>query len=78
VGLRVNEGKSKYMEVTTRPTDQEAYKLMNYEFDCGNEFKHLGTLVTNINRITAEINHRTGIANRCYHGLKDMFKSRCL
>jgi hypothetical protein len=28
--------------------------------------------------ISAEINHRIGIANRCDHGMKDMLKSRYL
>jgi hypothetical protein len=33
---------------------------------------------TNINRITAEINDRIGILNRCYQRLKDMLKTRHL
>jgi hypothetical protein len=53
MGLRVNEGKTEYMEVTTRPTNQKVLKVKNYEFECVNEFKYLGTLVTNNNRITA-------------------------
>jgi hypothetical protein len=43
---------------------------MNYEFECVKELKYSGTTVTNSNRITAEINHRIGTGNRCYHGLK--------
>jgi hypothetical protein len=42
MALRVNEGKPKYMEVT-RPTGQKMFQVMNYEFDCVNEFKYLGT-----------------------------------
>jgi hypothetical protein len=75
MGLRVNEGKTKYMEVTTRPANQKVLKVKNCEFECVNGFKYLGTLVTSNNRITAEINHRNGIANRCYHGMKHMLKS---
>jgi hypothetical protein len=78
MGLRVNEGKTKYMEVITRPTNQKVLKVKNYEFECVNEFKCLGTLVTNNNRISAKINHRIEIANCCYHGMKDMLKSRYL
>jgi hypothetical protein len=66
------------MDVTTRPTNQKVLKVKNYEFERVNEFKYLETLVTNNNRISAEINHRIGIANRCYHGMKDMLKSRYL
>jgi hypothetical protein len=78
MGLRINEGRPKYMEVTTWPTDQNMFKAMNFESECGHEFKYLGTLVTNNNRITAEINHRIGISNRYYHRLKDMLISRYL
>jgi hypothetical protein len=63
MGLRVIEGKTKYIEVTTRPTNQKVLKVKNYEFECVNECKYLGTLVTNNNRISAEIYHRIGIAN---------------
>jgi hypothetical protein len=49
-----------YMEVTTRPTGQKVFKVINYEFQCVNEFKYLGTLVTNNTQVTAEINHRIG------------------
>jgi hypothetical protein len=45
-----------YMEVT-RPAGQKVFKIMNYEFQCVNKFKYLGTLVTNNNQVTAEINH---------------------
>jgi hypothetical protein len=65
--LRVNEVRNKYMEVTTRPTGQKVFKVMNYESDCVKEFKYPGTQVRNSKRITAEINHRIGTANRCYH-----------
>jgi hypothetical protein len=53
-------------------------KVKNYVFECVNEFKYLGTLVTNNNRISAEINHRIRIANRCYHGMKDTLRTRHL
>jgi hypothetical protein len=78
MGLRVNEGQTEYMEVTTRPTNRKVLRVKNYEFECVNEFKYLGTLVTNNNRISPEINHRIGIANRCYNGMKDILKSRYL
>jgi hypothetical protein len=65
------------MEVT-RHTRQKMCKMMNYQFECVNEFKYLGTLVTNNNQIIAKINHRIEIANRCYHRLKDTLNSRYL
>jgi hypothetical protein len=78
MGLRISEVKTKYMEETIRPTNQKVLKVKNYEFECVNEFKYLGTPVTSNNRISAEINHRIGIANRCYHRMKHMLKSRYL
>jgi hypothetical protein len=51
---------------------------MNYEFQCVNDLKYQGILVTNSTRIAAEINDRIGISSRCYDGLKDMLKSRYL
>jgi hypothetical protein len=76
MGLWANEGKTKYMEVTTRPTGQKIFKVINYDLECVNEFKYLGTLVANSHRITAEIDHRVGTVNRCYHRMKDMLISR--
>jgi hypothetical protein len=73
MGLRINEGKTKSIEVTI---GQQMFKVMNYESEWVNEFKYLGTLVTNSNGITAEINHGIGIASHCYPGPKDMLKSR--
>jgi hypothetical protein len=61
------------MEVTTRPRDQNVFKVMNHKFKCVNEFKYLGM---NSNQITADINPSTGTANRCYHRLEVMLKSK--
>jgi hypothetical protein len=58
MGLQINEEKPKYMEVITWPTGLNEFKAMSFESECGNEFKYLGTLVTNSNRITAEGNSK--------------------
>jgi hypothetical protein len=55
MGLRVSEGKPKYVEVTRRPVSQKIFKATNYDVECVKEFKHLGTQVMNSNRIIAEI-----------------------
>jgi hypothetical protein len=75
MGLLTNEGKTKYMEVT-RPEGQKVFQVMNHAFELVNDFKYLGTLVTNSSQMTAEINHGIRIANRRCHGLKDSLKSR--
>jgi hypothetical protein len=66
------------IEITTRLTGLKGFKSMNYESQYVNDFKYRGTLVTNSNRISAEMNHRIGIASHSYNGLKDMLKSRYL
>jgi hypothetical protein len=43
------------------------------------EFKYLGSLISNNNNsITAEINHRILLGNRCYYGLRNLLQSRLL
>jgi hypothetical protein len=66
------------MEVIIRTTGQKLFKVTYSEPECMKEIDHLGKPVTNISRVTAEISHRTGKANLCYHRLKDMLKSRYL
>jgi phosphohistidine swiveling domain-containing protein len=47
--------KKKYMEVTRKPTNNEMLKFDDQEYERVKEFKYLGTIVTEDNDITTEI-----------------------
>jgi hypothetical protein len=75
VGLKVNEEKKKFMQETKRPITSE---IGSYDFEIVQEFKYLGTIVTNDNNMDKELRNRIILANKCYHGLKGKFKSHFL
>jgi len=69
IGLEVNADKSKYMVMSR---DQNAgqihsVRIGNSTFDRVEEFKYLGTTVTNQNSIAEEIKSRLKSGNACYH-----------
>jgi sorting nexin-29 len=70
MGLNINEEKTKYMEITTKPTKNKYLNVGNYRFEKVTEFKYLGTIIFYDNNLDIEIHHRLLLANRCYHGLK--------
>jgi sorting nexin-29 len=63
IGLRVNESKTKYMEITCKPNKMQYLIVDNYKFEKVNEFKYLGMLITANNNLTQEINHRLLLIN---------------
>jgi hypothetical protein len=75
MGLKINETKTKYMEITTKPTRLEFLAVGNYKFEKVTELKYLGTLITSNNNMSSEIHHRLLMANRCYYGLKNQLRS---
>jgi hypothetical protein len=58
------------MHVTKRP-------IGSYNYETVQEFKHLGTTVTNDNSMDKVLRNRIILANKCYHGL-GKFKSHFL
>ena len=44
--LKINEGKTKYMEVIVNPTNTKCLKAGNYTFWKVSEFKYVGTSIT--------------------------------
>jgi hypothetical protein len=75
MGLNKNEEKTKYMEITAKPTKNKYLNVGNYRFVKVTEFKYLGTMISYDNSLDIEIHHRLLLANRCYHGLKKQIKS---
>jgi hypothetical protein len=81
VGLEVNAEKSKYVLV---PPHQNARQ--NHDIKIGNrfffenveQFRYLGTPVTNQNLIQEEIKRIMNSCNACYHSVQNILSSRLL
>jgi len=76
-GLEVNGDKTKY---TVMSRDQNAgqrhnIKIDNSYFESLEEFKYLGTTLTNQNSIQEEIKSRVKSGNACYHLVQNFLSS---
>jgi len=79
-GLEVSADKSKYMVVSR---DQNAARIHsaridNSTFEREEEFKYLGTTLTNQNSIAEEIKSRLQSGNACYHSVQNLLSSMLL
>jgi hypothetical protein len=79
-GLEVNADRTKYM-VTSR--DQNAggnhsIKIDNSFFEKLEEFKYLGTILTDQNSIQEEVKNRLKLGNACYHSVQNLLSSSLL
>jgi len=79
-GLEVNAHKTKYMTVSR---DQNAGRIHNMKIDNSfiervEEFKYLGTTLTNQNSIQEEIKSRLKLGNACYYLVQNLLSSRLL
>ena len=80
IGLEVSAVKTKYMVVSR---DQNAgrnhsVRIDNSTFERVEEFKYLGTTLTNQNSILEEIKSRLRSGNDCYHSVQNLLSSRLL
>jgi len=80
IGLEVNAHKIKYM---TMSRDQNAGRIHIMKTDNGSierveEFKYLGTTLTNQNSIQEEIKSRLKLGNACYYSVQNLLSSRLL
>ena len=78
--LKVNADKTKYMVMAR---DQNAGRIHrvrtdNSTFESVEEFKHLGTTLTNQNSIAEEIKSRLKSGNVCYQSVHNLLSSRLL
>ena len=79
VGLKLNEGKTKYM-ISSRSVQQVGQNV-NFDgtcFECVREFIYLGTQVNNTNDLGEEVSRRITLANRCLFGLGRILRSKLL
>ena len=80
IGLEVNADKTKYMVMSR---DQNAGRIHsvwidNSTFEGVEDFKYLGTTLTNQNSIAEEIKSRFKSGNACYHSVQNLLSSRLL
>ena len=80
IGLDLNADKTKYM-VTSR--DRNAGRSHSVKIDSSSierveEFKYLGTTITDQYSIQEEIQSRLKLGNACYHSVQNLLSSRLL
>jgi hypothetical protein len=80
VGLQCNEGKTAYMCVDRRKLHQPAniLNIGRFNFNKVQQFKYLGTIVTENNDVAKEVAARIQTVNKCYYGLAKILGSRVL
>jgi hypothetical protein len=80
IGLEVNAEKTKYMVMSRdHNAGQNGYiQIGNKSFETAEQFKYLGTTLTNQNIIHAEIKSRLKSGNVCYHSVQNLLSSSLL
>jgi sorting nexin-29 len=74
IGLEVNADNTKYM-VMCRDRNagrDDSVKIDNSSIERVEEFKYLGTTLTNQNSIQEEIKSRLKLGNACYHSVQNL------
>ena len=80
IGLEVSADKTKYMVMSR---DQNAGRIHSVRINSSTsenveEFKYLGTTLTNQNSITEEIKSGLKLGNACYHSAQNLLSYRLL
>jgi hypothetical protein len=79
-GVEVSADKTKYMVVSRYQNAgrNHSVRIDNSTFERVEEFKYLGTTLTNQNSIQEEIKSRLRSGNACYHSVQNLLYSRLL
>jgi len=80
IGLEVNAHKTKYMTVSRDQNSGRIHsmKIVNSSFESVEEFKYVGTTLTNQNSIQEEIKSSLKLGNACYYSVQNLLSSRLL
>lgn len=78
MGLTINEDKTKFMEIPTSTGNYPPFCVNDHIFERVSDFKYLGTVINDQNKLKAEINNRIKSANKCFFGLKKQLRSRLI
>ena len=80
IGLEVNADKTKYMVMSREQTARRSHtmRIDNRSFERVEQFKYLGTTLTNQNSIQEEIKSRLKLGNACYHSVQNLLSSSLL
>ena len=79
IGLEVNADKIKYIVMSRDEYAGRIHsvRIDNSTFDRVEDFKYLGTTLTNQNSIAEEIKSRLNSGNACYHSVQNLFLLCC-
>ena len=78
IGLRINQEKSKVMEIARRCELEDSVNIDGMEVEVVETFKYLGMTVGKDGKMNEEINQRIGAANRCLFSLISLLKKRSI
>jgi len=80
IGVEINADKTKYMAMSLHQKAGQSHNMKtdNRFFERVEEFKYLGTTLTNQNSIQKKINSRMKSGNACYHLVQNLLSSSLL
>jgi len=80
IGMEVSADKTKYMVMSGDRNAGRIHSVRtdNSTFERVEEFKYLGTTLTNQNSIAEELKSRLKSGNACYHLVQNLLSSRLL
>jgi hypothetical protein len=80
IGLEANADKTKYIVMSRDRNAGRGHnvKIDNSSIERVEEFKYLGTTITDQNSIQEEIKSRLKLGNACYHSVQTLLSSRLL
>ena len=78
LGLEVNADKTKDMVMSRDQNAKRSHSMKIGSFESVEDFKYLGTILTNCNSIQEEIRSRLKSGNACYHSVQNLLSSSLL